>query len=197
MNMAAFAVIVARERETDLRRLDRRGRRARPRAAVAGVADDDLDARPRRDPRDGGLHRQVLPDRRGRLRRLHVARRGDRDRLDDLARLLPAGDRGDVDARGARGRRRATARPSPPAQRPARSGRLPALAGGSPELDAEAAPDAGSQPTPCACQPARSPRSCSSRCSPARRRSSSASSRSRCSTSCTTPAARSAGCSEP
>ena len=45
MNMAAFAVIVARERETEPRRLDRRGRGPRPRAPAAGLADDDLDAR--------------------------------------------------------------------------------------------------------------------------------------------------------
>jgi proton-translocating NADH-quinone oxidoreductase chain N len=107
MNMASFAVIVAREREmknpthpNPIRPggLDRRHGRSRPRASVACVADDDLDARPRRNPRDGGVHRQVLFDRRRRLRRLHLAGSGDRGRLDDLARLLPAGDRSDVDA---------------------------------------------------------------------------------------------------
>ncbi len=55
MNMASFAVIVARERETDARRLGRRGDRTRPRAAVAGVADDDLAARARRDPATAGF----------------------------------------------------------------------------------------------------------------------------------------------
>jgi hypothetical protein len=76
MNMAAFAVIVARERETGLRRLDI--------DAVAGLGRE----RPwlawpmtiamlgaRRHPRDGRLHRQVLPDRRAGRRRLHLARR--------------------------------------------------------------------------------------------------------------------------
>ena len=101
MNMAAFAVIVARERETGLGDSIEAITGPRARAPVAGVADDDLDARARRHPRHGRLHRQVLFDRRGRLRRLHVARRRDRDRLDDLARLLPACDRRDVDARGA------------------------------------------------------------------------------------------------
>ena len=101
---------------------------------------------------------------------------------------------------GARRRLRALPRASAPG-----AGRLPALAGGSPELDAEAerhgagpAVTAGVPVQPIAPEsPALSPRSCSSRCSPAPRRSSSASSRSRCSTWCTTPAARSAACSEP
>ena len=75
MNLAAFAVIVARERETGLGDdIDAAGGHRR-RAAAAGLADDDRDARARRHPGDGGLHRQVLPDRRGRRRRLHVARR--------------------------------------------------------------------------------------------------------------------------
>ena len=63
MNMAAFAVIVARERETGLGDSIERARGPRPRAPAAGVADDDLDARARGHPRDGGLHRQVLFDR--------------------------------------------------------------------------------------------------------------------------------------
>ena len=68
MNMAAFAVIVARERETGFGDSIQARRGPRPRAAVAGVADDDLDARARGHPGDGRLHRQVLPDRRGRRR---------------------------------------------------------------------------------------------------------------------------------
>ena len=158
MNMASFAVIVARERETDARRLDRRGGRPRPRAPVAGVADDDLDARARRDPRDRRVHRQVLPDRRRRLGRLHLAGRGDRGRLDDLARLLPAGDRGDVDARGARGRGTGRGAVSPRGLRPCRAGcwRWP-----------EARPSwSRALPLPRS-RPARNPRSSSSRCSPA------------------------------
>ena len=116
------------------RRLDRRGR-AGSGASARWLAWPMtlVDARPRRDPGDGGVHRQVLPDRRGRLRRLHVAGRRDRDRLDDLARLLPAGGRGDVDARGAGRQRRGAARRH--SRRRRLGGALPALAGGSPELD--------------------------------------------------------------
>ncbi len=86
MNMAAFAVIVARERETGL---------GDSIAALAGLGRErPLLAWPMTIsmlalagiPATGGLHRQVLPDRRGGIRRLHMARRGDRDRLDDLAR---------------------------------------------------------------------------------------------------------------
>ena len=71
----------------------------------------------------------LIDARRGRL---HVARRRDRDRLDDLAGLLPACDRGDVDARGAQREKLA----SPGARRRARprGHSLPAVAGGSPEL---------------------------------------------------------------
>ena len=63
MNLAAFAVIVARERETvygdDIRAVQGLGARA----AAARLAADDLDARPRRPAGDRGLHRQALPDR--------------------------------------------------------------------------------------------------------------------------------------
>ena len=78
MNIAAFAVIVARERETDL---------GDSIAAVAGLGRErPLLAWPmtiamlgsRRDPRDRRLHRQVLFDRRRRQRRLRLA--GGRDR---------------------------------------------------------------------------------------------------------------------
>jgi NADH-quinone oxidoreductase subunit N len=127
MNMASFAVIVARERETEFG--DSIQAITRARAPVACMADDDLDARARGHPGDGGLHGEVLFDRRGRLRRLHVARRGDRDRLDDLARVLPAGDRRDVDARGA-GRRKCADGVVVAARRAAAAERGPASAGG-------------------------------------------------------------------
>ena len=108
MNLAAFAVIAIRERETpvgdDIRSVAGLGARA----AGARLAADDLHARARRPARHRRLHRQALPDRGRGRRRLHLARRGDRDRVDDLARLLPAGDRGGLDA--ARGRARAPAR---------------------------------------------------------------------------------------
>ena len=98
MNLAAFAVIVVRERESgvgdDISSLYGLGEDA----AAAGVADDDRDAGARRLPRDRGLLRQGLPDRRGGRQRLRVAGRGDRRRLGDLARLLPAGRVGGLDA---------------------------------------------------------------------------------------------------
>ena len=53
MNMAAFAVIVARERETSLGDSLLSDARSRPRAPVACLADDDLDARARRHTRNG------------------------------------------------------------------------------------------------------------------------------------------------
>ena len=108
MNIAAFAVIAARERETDAGDdisslyglgADRPG---------AGVADDDRHALARRLPRHGRVLRQALPDRGGGRQRVRVARRRDRARLGDLARVLPAGRRGGVDALalgGARARR--------------------------------------------------------------------------------------------
>ena len=65
MNLAAFAVIVARERETRRRRRHLLALRARRRPAAAGVADDDRDALAGRLPGDGGLLRQGLPDRGG------------------------------------------------------------------------------------------------------------------------------------
>ena len=117
---------------------------------------------PGRAAGDGGLHRQALPDRGPGRRRLHLARRLHRGRDDDLARLLPAGGGGDVDA--AR-RRDAPARPrrSPaPRPRPTRSTPRPA-----------AASTWSSRP-----------------CSPPPRSSSSASSRSRWSSSPNTPALR-------
>src|SRR3954453_17364930 len=123
MNLAAFAVIVARERETvfgdDIRAV--RGLGAErpalawaltismlalaglPAAAGAALAADDLDAGSGGAAGDGGLHRKALPDRGPGRRRLHLARRLHRRRHDDLARLLPAGGGGDL---GAAGRRR-------------------------------------------------------------------------------------------
>ena len=76
-----------------------------------------------RHPGHGGLHRQVLPDRRGRRRRLHVARRRDRDRLDDLARPTTCGSSRRCGCRTPRRRARALATGQP------------AMAGGSPEAD--------------------------------------------------------------
>ena len=91
MNVAAFAVVVARERVSehgdDIRSLENLGA-ASP---LLAVADDDGDALARRLPGHRGLHREVLFDRGHRGRQLRLARRDDRDRLDDLARLLPAG----------------------------------------------------------------------------------------------------------
>ena len=129
MNLAAFAVIVARERETpfgdDIRSVAGLGA-SRP---VAGLADDARHALARRHPATAGfIGKFTLIEPRG--RRLHVARRGDRRRVDDLARLLPARGRGDVALRragrgapsGARrapgdGRRRARGRRADPPAR--------------------------------------------------------------------------------
>ena len=118
----------ARERETALRRRHRRDRGPRRHAPAAGVADDDRDALARRHPGDGGLHRQVLPDRGHRRRRLHVARRRDRDRLDDLARATTCG-----------WSRRCGCAPARRPRCPPAPSATPAMAGGSPEADATAA----------------------------------------------------------
>ena len=119
MNLAAFSVIVARERETAFGDDIRAVRGLGTRAAAARLAADDLDAGAGRPAGDGRLHRQALPDRGPGRRRLHLARGLHRRRHDDLARLLPAGGGGDVDAAG----RRDGAR------------RDPAIAGASPEAD--------------------------------------------------------------
>ena len=66
MNMAAFAVVAARERESGAGRRHRLGRRDRRDPAGAGLAADDRDARPRGAAGHGGLPGQVLPDRGGR-----------------------------------------------------------------------------------------------------------------------------------
>ena len=102
MNLAAFAVVDRPRARNALRRRHRRGARPRRRAAAAGLAADDLDARACRAAGDGGLHRQALPDRGPGRRRLHLARRLHRGRDDDLAGLLPAGGGGDVDGRPSR-----------------------------------------------------------------------------------------------
>ena len=135
MNLAAFAVIIARERETELGDGIHDDCGPRTRAAVACLADDALDARPRRDPRHRRLHGQVLSDRRRRLWRLHLAGCGDRDRLDDLARLLPAGDRRDVDADNRRERPQSL-NASP----------LPRVAGAGGELEGQSAEAPGRAP---------------------------------------------------
>ena len=96
MNMAAFAVIVAQERDgqgDDIAGLAGLGA-SRPWLAVA---DHDRHARPGRDPGHGRLHRQVPAHPRARRRRLHLVGDRARDRLDDLARLLPARRGDDVD----------------------------------------------------------------------------------------------------
>ena len=128
MNVAAFAVVIARERVSehgdDLASLENLGR-----PALAGVADDDRDAVAGRLPGHRRLHREVLFDRRRRGGRLRLARHRDRDRLGDLARLLPARDRGDVD-----GPRRGRAADVPPR-------RVKPVSGWSPEADARAQPE--------------------------------------------------------
>ena len=122
MNLAAFAVITARERETGLGDDISIAVRARRRPAVAGLADDDRDAGPGRLPRDRRLLRQALPDQRRRGQRLRVARHRDRARVGDLAGLLPAGRRRGLDALALRGARAARAR-SPGDRRRVRGGR--------------------------------------------------------------------------
>ena len=100
MNLAAFAVITIRERETgfgdDIRSVQGLGRE-RPELAwpltIAMLALAGL-------PRHGWVHRQAVSDRGGGGRRLHLARGDDRGGDDDLARVLPAGDRGRLDAAG-------------------------------------------------------------------------------------------------
>ena len=142
MNMAAFAVIVARERETGLGDSIARDRGPRPRAPAAGMADDDLDAGPRRDPRHRGLHRQVLLDRRRRLGRLHVA--GVVIVIGSMISLgyyLPVIAAMWMSEAPAERRRRRAARP-PRRAAPRRGRAAERSRGGSPELD-----DAGAPPT--------------------------------------------------
>ena len=117
MNLGAFAVITIRERETaygdDIRSVEGLGARAPGLAAALTVSMLALAGL----PGHRGLHRQALPDRGDGRRRLHLARRDDRDRDDDLARLLPARDRGDLDAPGGRAARRRRCRRWPAARR--------------------------------------------------------------------------------
>ena len=91
MNVAAFAVVIVRERETplgdDISAVAGIGR-SQP---AAGLDADAQHAVAGRLPGDGRLLRQVLPDRGGRQRRLHLARHRDRDRLDDLAGATTCG----------------------------------------------------------------------------------------------------------
>ena len=108
MNLAAFAVVVARERETpygdDLRALHGLGAERPWLAWPMTIAMLSLG----RLPGDRGLLREDLPDRGVGRQRLRVPRRRDRARLGDLARVLPAGRGGGV-ARRARGVARAGA----------------------------------------------------------------------------------------
>ena len=111
MNLAAFACDRRPRARDRARRRHRGGAGAGPRPPRAGLAADDLDAGAGRPAGDGRVHGQALPDRGGGGRRLHLARGGDRDRDDDLARLLPAGGRRRLDAAragaaGPRARRR-------------------------------------------------------------------------------------------
>ena len=111
MNLAAFAVIVARERETGL---------GDDISSLYGLgADRPLLAWPMTIamlalagfPVDRRVLREGLSDRRGRRQRLRVARHRDRARVRRVARVLPAGGRGGVDARPVRGARDPAAGP--------------------------------------------------------------------------------------
>ena len=85
-------------RERDRKAIELSGfARARRPPSLAGLAADDRDALAGGDPWHRRLHRQVPADPRARQRRLHVVRDRARDRVDDLARVLPARDRDDVD----------------------------------------------------------------------------------------------------
>ena len=99
MNLAVFMVVVVRERETDrgddIEALAGVGR-TRPLLAWSLTIGMLALAGNFRGPC------KALPDRSDRRRRLHVARRGDRDRDDGLPRLLPAGRRRRLDATRAR-----------------------------------------------------------------------------------------------
>ena len=169
MNMAAFARDRRARAVDPVRRRHPLGRGPRGRAAAAGGGDDARDARPGGHPGDRRVHREVLSHRCRRGGRLHVARHRDRDRVDGVARLLPAG----------RSRRCGCSRPSRPT--PCRSRRRPA---------ARRSPAATRSPTP--------PRAAArgvvrrARCS-GPRRCSSASSRRRCSTWPCAPGRRSPG----
>ena len=85
MNLAVFVTIVARERETERGDDIRALRGNRPHPPMARMAADDRHPGAGRSACDLGVHRQALSDRGDRGRRLHVARRRDRDRDDGLA----------------------------------------------------------------------------------------------------------------
>ncbi len=117
MNMAAFSAIIIHERQVRLLRLDRVASWHRSQHACGRLAADHRHARPRRPAADRRIHRQALPDRGAGRSRLDLARRDDRDRHDDLARLLHACGGDDLDvarlralARGCRNRTRCRAR---------------------------------------------------------------------------------------
>ena len=179
MNLAAFAVIVVRERESDLRRrhlVALRPRRDRPLLAwpmtIAMLALAGF-------PATAGFFGKIYLIEAAVGQRLRLARRRDRARLGDLARLLPARRRGGVDAL-ARGRRRRRATAA------GRGRRSPA-----------ARPRRTTNPSPSRPSTRRlaSPRSSASACSARRRRSSSGSTRAPCWTWRTTPGPRSRSCS--
>ena len=125
MNLAAFAVIVARERESgvgdDISSLYGLGA-DRPLLAwpmtIAMLALAGF-------PATAGFFGKVYLIEAASYERLHVARRGHRARLRDLAGVLPAGGRGGLDAVAGRGARDCGA------ARSARAGARPAIAGGS------------------------------------------------------------------
>ena len=91
MNIAAFAVIVAQQEQRadgdQMSGITGLGARNPWLAWSMTIAMLSLAG----IPGHGRLHRQVPADPRARQRRLHVARNRSRDRLDDLARVLPAG----------------------------------------------------------------------------------------------------------
>ena len=97
MNVAAFAVVIARERVSehgdDLASLENLGRAQPWLAWPMTIAMLSLAGFP---ATVGFIGKFYLIDA-SVARRLHLARRGDRDRLGDVARLLPARGGGDVD----------------------------------------------------------------------------------------------------
>ena len=109
MNLAVF-VDHRRPRTRDrARRRHPRVRGNRPHPPMARMAADDRRPGAGRSACDLGFHRQALSDRGDRGRRLHVARRRDRDRHDGLHGLLPARAGGGLDearTRPGRSRRR-------------------------------------------------------------------------------------------
>ena len=110
MNMAAFAVIVARERETGLGdEIDAIAGLGRERPYLAWPLTISMLALAGIPATAGFFGKFYLIDA-AVAGGYTLARCRDRDRLDDLTRLLPAGDRGDVDAQRPRESIRWTAR---------------------------------------------------------------------------------------